>query len=107
MSVALNILHHLLSDDQQNLITELCRITEMAIIIEIKQPHFLWRIRGGYRAFGHLQFYPSEIKLIEKLFLEQGYTLVTNKPIFGIAALSPIVLLIFNSVGKTYFRAKS
>ncbi|NQT97730.1 MAG: class I SAM-dependent methyltransferase [Candidatus Marinimicrobia bacterium] len=95
VSLALNILHHLLPDDQQNLIAELCRITKAIIVVEIKQPHILWRIRGGYRAFGYLQFYPSEIQLIEKLFLEQGYGLVATKPIFHFAAFSPIVLLIF------------
>ena len=96
VSLALNILHHLLPDDQQNLIGELCRITKAAIVVEIKLPHILWRIRGGYRAFGHLQFYPSELQLIEKLFLKQGYGLVATRPIFHFAAISPIVLLIFN-----------
>ena len=96
VSLCLNTLHHLLPSDQEKLIRELCRVTKSMVVMEIKRIHFLWHLSGGYQAFGHLRFYPTNVKEVENVFRACGYHLKGIRPLFFSLALSPIALLVFS-----------
>jgi ubiquinone/menaquinone biosynthesis C-methylase UbiE len=74
--MCLNALHHILPEDQKNLINELCRVSKKLVIIEIKCFHLLWQKTTNYKALGYLQIYPTTIETTVKNFSSAGFSLL-------------------------------
>ena len=97
-SICINVMHHLLPEDQELLLNELCRVSSKYIILEIKYPHLLRNILAGGQALGKLPVYGTTPDRVDSVLEKHRFQPVLRSPIFYWQALSPITLLIYSRI---------
>ena len=95
LALCLNMLHHVLLEDQGKAIDEFCRISKKYVIVEIKRIHPIWKYIFNDKVLGYLTFYPNKISTITEYFRKNGFELQIKRPIFIWMLPSPIVILVF------------
>jgi ubiquinone/menaquinone biosynthesis C-methylase UbiE len=102
VTLCLNTLHHIHTDDLPKALSELARITKKHLVLEIKYKHSLY---SYYKLWKYKQknnpdyyFYMTSINLVKKVLKKEGFRLMKRRPIFKLKFLSPIVVLYFKRV---------
>jgi ubiquinone/menaquinone biosynthesis C-methylase UbiE len=92
ITIANNVLHHLLPQDQPSAITELTRVSKKYLILELKNGKSLYH-KVKKKKIAHLDLYPTNLSEIKGLLQKNHFVVEKKKYFFFVEFLSPWLVL--------------
>ncbi|MDP7024511.1 MAG: class I SAM-dependent methyltransferase [Kiritimatiellia bacterium] len=98
VTVCLNVLHHILEQDQPRALSNMCARTRKGIVVEMKNSRCPYkRLKRGLRLSDGTRVYPTTASRVIETMKASGFELKSKRPIFILDILSPIVVLSFRA----------
>jgi ubiquinone/menaquinone biosynthesis C-methylase UbiE len=95
LTLCINVLHHIYYDDIEKALSELARITNKYLVLEIKNIENIWFRRIFSNDFCGIKMYPTSITEVSAILKNQNFQLIENHGIFMFNWLSPLIVLLY------------
>jgi ubiquinone/menaquinone biosynthesis C-methylase UbiE len=95
LTLCINVLHHIYYDDIERALSELARITNKYLVLEIKNFENVWFRRIFSNDFCGIKVYPTSATEVSAILKNQHFKLVRNDGIFMFKWLSPLIVLLY------------
>ncbi len=89
-----NVLAHIPDNDMPTAISELCRISDHFLCVEIKNADSLYYRRRKTEVDG-VPIFPTRASRVRELAAKHGFRLVGRRNVFGLDVASPMIVLAF------------
>lgn len=99
--LCINVLHHILDDDQDKALQELARITRRYLILEIKNhsnPYYRRITTRHVRPWGSIRVFPTTVPRVDRVMTRCGLQRRAVRGIFPGRWLSPLLVLLYEKV---------
>lgn len=95
LALCINVLHHIHKNDLEKALSELARISNRYLVIEIKNiNNFLYKYILPKSLLG-MNVYPTSIAAVSTILEKLGFRLIEDHGIFLFNSLSPLVILVY------------
>ncbi|MCQ9206956.1 MAG: methyltransferase domain-containing protein [Omnitrophica bacterium] len=97
LCLCINTMHHIHKNDISKSLSELARITDKYIVLEVKNNDNLYMRYVRSKALGGINVYPTSVKEVSGVLKKYGFRLVRQKGIFLFNWLSPLLVLVYKA----------
>ena len=100
LTLCINVLHIILPDDQVRALSELARITNRYLLLEIKNRKNFYYGHINHKTYDNMEIFPTSVQQASQLLGRHGFQLKKKKSIFLFNWLSPIIVLLFENQAR-------
>lgn len=95
LTICINMIHHIDKSDLARALSELSRITNKHIVLEVKNSKSFYYKRIHPKSFGGISVYPTSISEVSNLLRSNRFIIRKQHGIFLLNWLSPIIVLLY------------
>lgn len=95
LTLCINVLHIIYKDDLEKALSELARITNRYLILEIKNIENIWFGQIYSNNICGMRMYPNSISEVSNILKHHNFRLIEDQGIFLFNWLSPLIVLVY------------